>query len=561
MPLPQTIRTTVSQAAISKVGRLFNGTVSDVLNELFQNARRAGASLVEVEMLDLAGHSTLVIRDDGRGIDDPAALVTLGHSGWDATIAQREDPAGMGMFSLAGHRVEIRSHSSVAGQGWRVIITPDAWESSAELMVEPFEHAGGTELLVDMPEAWERHIDQAIARAARHYPVPVRYQGTVLAQADWLEGAAHIELWRGSRIGVFKGHSRDSTLHPRINFHGLTVPCGMPSLSEVDRGHCWSIRVDIGDTPELQLVLPARKEMVENTALEEFREAAKMAIYRAIAAEGSHRLSFNNWSKARAAGVILPEAEPYLFSWSPRCADSNNTGFSGERLTGVSMIVMTDASPDIAQSAALVLKGGEALGGTLVDPVSAFEGYGWYDALRRVSDLRFRIERDGGGFAYHEESAPPIFESGPVKAILLDIEIGDDDENEIITLPAEILVAHDDGYGSDPDDASVYWCEGATITPPEVAELLEAVCFSPCDDSDCDSWETQRDRFRRDAEDIANRLLLSEEEALLARMRAVLDDHARWLVPEGRTFQISLNRNRVDVVLADVGAPIAGSVG
>jgi hypothetical protein len=299
--------------------------------------------------------------------------------------------------------------------------------------------------------------------------------------------------------------------------------------------------------------------MVENIALEELRAAAQSAIYRAIAAEGSHRLSFNNWSKARAAGVILPEAEAYLFGWSPRCADRNNSGFSGERLTGLSMIVMTDASPDIAQSAALVLKGGEALGGTLVDPVPAFEGYGWYGALRRVSDLRFRIERDGGGFAYHEESAPPIYESGPVKAILLDIEIGDDDENEIITLPAEILVTHDDSYGSDADDAAIYWCEAATIAPSEVASLLEAVCFSPCDDSDCDSWETQRERFRRDAEDLANRLLLSEEEALLARMRAVLDDHARWLVPEGRTFRIALNRNRVDVVLADAGSPVADS--
>lgn len=156
-----------------------------------------------------------------------------------------------------------------------------------------------------------------------------------------------------------------------------------------------------------------------------------------------------------------------------------------------------------------------------------------------------------------EESATPITESGPVKVILLDVEIGDEDESEIITLPAEVLVAHDDGYGSDPDDASVYWCEGATITPPEVADLLEAVCFSPCDDSDCDSWETQRDRFRRDAEDIANRLLLSEEEALLARMRAVLNDHARWLVPEGRTFRIALNRDRVDVAVADAASPVA----
>ncbi|MDB5580824.1 MAG: ATP-binding protein [Bradyrhizobium sp.] len=68
MTLPSTIRTAVSQAAITKVTRLFNGSVGDVLNELLQNARRAGASRIDIETLDLAGHPTLNLRDDGRGI-------------------------------------------------------------------------------------------------------------------------------------------------------------------------------------------------------------------------------------------------------------------------------------------------------------------------------------------------------------------------------------------------------------------------------------------------------------------------------------------------------------
>ena len=44
MPLPLTIQTAVGQALIGKVSRLFNGSVSDVLHELLQNARRAGAT-------------------------------------------------------------------------------------------------------------------------------------------------------------------------------------------------------------------------------------------------------------------------------------------------------------------------------------------------------------------------------------------------------------------------------------------------------------------------------------------------------------------------------------
>ena len=90
--LPPTIRVRVAPETIDKFGRLFNGGPADAMNELLQNARRAGAAMVAIETLDLAGHPTLVVRDDGLGIDDPASLLLLGASGWDARTAIAEDP-------------------------------------------------------------------------------------------------------------------------------------------------------------------------------------------------------------------------------------------------------------------------------------------------------------------------------------------------------------------------------------------------------------------------------------------------------------------------------------
>src|SRR3546814_7507583 len=98
MTLPREIRPTVGDELITKVSRLFNGTIADVLNELFQNARRAGAGRIEVRVSEHEGSSVLTIADDGRGIDDPASYVTLGRSGWNDAIARREDTAGMGVF-------------------------------------------------------------------------------------------------------------------------------------------------------------------------------------------------------------------------------------------------------------------------------------------------------------------------------------------------------------------------------------------------------------------------------------------------------------------------------
>ncbi|MFD2427632.1 hypothetical protein ACFSUK_04385 [Sphingobium scionense] len=53
----------------------------------------------------------------------------------------------------------------------------------------------------------------------------------------------------------------------------MTVASRLPTLSEIESPHNWRVRVDIIDAPALQLVLPARKEMVENEALSRLREA------------------------------------------------------------------------------------------------------------------------------------------------------------------------------------------------------------------------------------------------------------------------------------------------
>lgn len=551
MPLPVTIRTSVSQNAITKVGRLFNGTITDVLGELLQNARRAAATKVEIEALDLAGHPTLCVRDDGRGIDDPNMLVTLGQSGWDEDVARREDPAGMGVFSLAGHRVEIRSFSATVGHGWRVVIPPDAWQTSRPLAVEPFDHGHGTEILVDLPEAWEKALDQAIANVTRHYPLPVFYQGAERPRSDWLADAVHIEDWQGVRIGVFESTHYGGALVPRINFHGLTVPCRFPSLWEIRGGRRWHVRIDIVDAPDLQLVLPARKEMVENEALERLRHAAIVAIYHRVAASGPHRLAYKDWCAARDAGVLLAEAEPALFARSPPIADSSSYSGTYERLTGDGLIVMADFEPPIAQSAARALRDGSPLDGRLVDAEPAFEGYRWYDALRRVEGLRFRIEQQGSVHLYDDMSDRPALDSGHVDGITLEVDLRHGDAITTVPFQTDVVIAYDASSCWGVEDAGIFVAADAAITPDALSELLDACCFASEDDSGADSWETQHDRFLLDAMEVAIRLLLGDDEAVLARISTVLRDRLCWLVPEGRSVSIQLARGKVELALGE----------
>ncbi|NML91234.1 hypothetical protein HHL26_19530 [Sphingobium sp. TB-6] len=128
MTLMTTVSTAVSQGAITRITRLFNGTLLDALNEILQNCRRGGATGVTLTTMVQGERTLLSVADDGSGIDDPANLITLGQSGWGDEVARREDPAGMGMFSLAGRYVEVRSWSPRHAAGWKMVIGPDDWE-------------------------------------------------------------------------------------------------------------------------------------------------------------------------------------------------------------------------------------------------------------------------------------------------------------------------------------------------------------------------------------------------------------------------------------------------
>lgn len=540
MSLPATIQTAVGQSLVHKVSRLFNGSLSDVLTELLQNARRAGASRVDIDTYDLAGHPTLIVRDDGSGIDDPAKLVTLGESGWDDAIADREDPAGMGVFSLAGHRVEVRSFSESAARGWLVVITPDAWESGSPLAIEPFEIDIGTEILIDLPESWETTLDGAVACCALYYPIPVFLRGDAQPRADFLAGAIYVEEWQGCRIGVFRGLGNRPLDCPRINFHGLTVGCDFPIVSEVDHHEPWSVKVDILDAPLLQLVLPARKEMVQNEALTQLRTAAERAIFRAFAAQGSHRLAYKTWRCAEKLGVELPEADAWLEAWEPQTADGHGIP-SGKRVADEPMVLLDSHDPDIDQGAAQVLSRGTPLCRRPVRAMDALVGYRWYDTLPRVTDLAFTIDIDGRSVRYAEDALLPVdIVSGRVDAITLDviIELPDAPGNsEQHSLSLEALVCRNDGDGS-LDEAVILVSRNATITPGALAWLIEASCFSYDDDHDSDSWDTQHREFEKAARHIANEILLGEEQALLERIRDAIADEVIWLIPKGRSITL-----------------------
>lgn len=555
MTLPTSIQPKVGPSLITRVTRLYNGTIADCLHELFQNARRAGASATSIDLVDCDGTPTLVIRDDGSGIDDPLNLLTLGQSGWNATIAAREDPAGMGVFSLAGRHVTVRSWSRSAQTGWQVTIPENGWEGQMPLAIEPADMTTGTMISVGLSAGWAQSLEGAVKLVARYYPLPVYFQGEEVAREDFLSGALHVESRHGYSIGVFRTGSREYRDWPRINFHGVTVPCRHDSVEEVDGHAHWSARVDIIDAPALQLVLPARKEMVENEALALLRIDMEMAIYRAIARLPEHRLSYTSWQRAAELGVDLPEAAAWLNAWSPSVADSTSVPV-GEKVTGTHMVIVGRSEADLEQAAASIIGNADLIGRRAVDAEPGFEGYRWYDRLPRITGIDFTFELDGQSWSYGdsaEQLLPNDMVSGRVSNLMLELSIAADgapgSQTSIRTFDATMLVASNDSYCL--DDAIILIAEGTDVDPGDLADLMEASLFCAGDDADCDSWQTQNDNFCAQARNLANELLLGDEAALIARLREAVSEHVSWLIPQGRQMMLTASGSMLDLALSD----------
>ena len=75
------------------------------------------------------------------------------------------------------------------------------------------------------------------------------------------------------------------------------------------------------------------------------------------------------------------------------------------------------------------------------------------------------------------------------------------------------------------------------LSPEELARLLNAGFFSPSDDADADSWETQHTRFEEEALHMALKLLCSDDESTAAvhRQRGLARDPLAYAArPRGR---------------------------
>jgi len=126
------VKASIAVRMLAEMPRFFNGNWSARLREMFQNAYRAGAKNVWLD-LDTT-RKTVVMTDDGQGCADPAIFLLAGATGWDESKVT--EPAGAGFFALLSEEI---THVTVASwthaRAWRMSFTPEQALARQEIPV------------------------------------------------------------------------------------------------------------------------------------------------------------------------------------------------------------------------------------------------------------------------------------------------------------------------------------------------------------------------------------------------------------------------------------------
>ena len=562
---PATIKARVHDGAIDRVTRYFAATLAEAFVELIQNSRRSGATRLDIITEAVSDNGIRVtVTDDGAGIADPAVLLSFGESGWDAGIAQREDPAGIGVYALSKRGCSISSRprrlNGKPAPGWCVALTPDCFLGKEEAPITADDEAPwpyGTTISFMANETLQA-IEAAVAGAARHCPLPVTFNGEAVDRKAFLDGALHAEQWRGLTFGVFRNRLTGFN-NPDLNFHGLTIAVRLPTVDAIEGGS-WSVRADIDACPELELVLPARKEAVQTPFLDEMRNAARLAIYRAMAAaDPAPRVAFSDHRNAADAGIDIPQPPAELRPWRPGTADIDDWRDTPPFASvGAGTLVMAvDPEPQDAQA---FWRAAERAGisGRLFEADTRFEGYDWYDTLARVTGLHtyiieagvthpldaLRAASDPSSGAATAPGVPDTLARPDAIHMHLDV-VRSDGPPDTMTISADLAFAGEGWCWI--EDAQPLVARDSTLDPAKLRQLLRGAFFSASDDAEADSYTTQRDRFDESAMHMAVKLLATEDEAIKHTIAEAVWREIFWVVPRDRKVSITVASGRVSV--------------
>lgn len=189
-----------------------------VIQELIQNARRAGATTIWVNTgVSASGEPTLSVLDNGCGLEDFQVLLQVATSGWSEETKVSEGPYGMGFLSAVygSRQVDVVSRGKVLRLDQKSVLADGQFE------VEDFDGELPEHVVtsVTMHGIDAGKVASNIANIVRGYPIQLIFNGRQLDRLDSLDGT-----FTKVESGHIKRNNRSfSTSHVRVYLQGFCV--------------------------------------------------------------------------------------------------------------------------------------------------------------------------------------------------------------------------------------------------------------------------------------------------------------------------------------------------
>jgi len=158
---------------LNALSKTFSRTTT-VIGELLQNGRRAGATQIDVLLVD----GNLTVIDNGCGIDDFSVLLSIAKSGWNQEIQRIDSPYGIGFTAtiFACERISVTSR----GLGFSAD-TADLIALHPVSVQKVASDSGKTEIRLQGQRIGnEQQVMDAVRNLARGFSVPITLNGEML---------------------------------------------------------------------------------------------------------------------------------------------------------------------------------------------------------------------------------------------------------------------------------------------------------------------------------------------------------------------------------------------